>query len=102
MKAAGLCSITHTSGVAMLGSTAAGPSAAGTTGFIVGTVDRLLKSPRMIGGGFMLGVSAGSFEFECRTLADAEAALDGAGDPSKQGGRDRILAVLSYKSGQRE
>lgn len=72
MKAAGLYTITHaTTGAAMLGSTAAGASAAGTTGIIagtsgvLGTVGAVLMSPIVIIPAAVTAVGIGAYEGSC-------------------------------------
>ena len=64
MKAAGLYAIVNAStGVTMLGSVAAGSTAAGTTGIIAGTAGvigatgAILMSPVVIGGGSIIAAS---------------------------------------------
>lgn len=76
MKAAGFYTITHaTSGAVMLGSTAAGASAAGTTGIIAGTAGFLgtagavLMSPFVIIPAAVTAVGVGAYEGGCY-LAD--------------------------------
>lgn len=66
MNAAGLYAITNaTTGAVMLGSTAAGASAAGTTGIIAGTsgligaAGAVLMSPAVIGGCALVAVGVG-------------------------------------------
>jgi hypothetical protein len=72
MKAAGLYTITHaTSGAWMLGSTAAGASAAGTTGIIagsagvLGTAGTVLMSPFVIVPAAVTAVGIGAYEGGC-------------------------------------
>ena len=72
MKLAGLYTITHaTTGAAMLGSTAAGASAAGTTGIIAGTAGFLgtagaaLISPFVIIPAVVTAVGVGTYEGGC-------------------------------------
>lgn len=72
MKAAGLYTLTHaTTGAAMLGSTAAGASAAGTTGIIAGTAGFLgtagavLMSPLVIIPAAVTAVGIGAYEGGC-------------------------------------
>lgn len=77
MKAAGLYSITHaSSGLAMLGSTAAGSSAAGTVGIIggtagfLGTAGAVLMSPLVIIPGAVAAVGVGVYEGGCYLARD--------------------------------
>ncbi|MDX1490810.1 MAG: hypothetical protein R3332_05950 [Pseudohongiellaceae bacterium] len=72
MQAAGLYTITHaTAGTVMLGSTAAGVSAAGTTGIIagtggvIGTVGAVLMSPFVIIPAAVVAVGIGAYEGGC-------------------------------------
>lgn len=72
MKAAGLYAITHaTTGAAMLGSTAAGASAAGTAGIIagsagvLGTVGAVLLSPFVLIPAAVTAVGVGAYEGGC-------------------------------------
>lgn len=72
LKAAGIYAITHaTTGAAMLGSTAAGVSAAGTTGIIagtsgaLGTVGAALMAPIVIIPAAVTAVGVGAYEGGC-------------------------------------
>jgi hypothetical protein len=72
LKAAGVYTITHaTTGAAMLGSTAAGASAAGTTGIIagsagfLGTAGAVLMSPFVIIPAAVTAVGIGVYEGGC-------------------------------------
>jgi len=72
MKLAGLYTIVHaTTGAAMLGSTVAGASAAGTTGIIagtsgvLGTVGAVFMSPIIIIPAAVTAVSIGAYEGGC-------------------------------------
>ena len=71
MKAAGFYTITHTAGATMLGSTAAGASAAGTTGIIAGTggvlgsIGAALMSPFVIIPAAVVAVGVGAYEGGC-------------------------------------
>lgn len=72
MKAAGLYTLTHaSSGAVMLGSTAAGSSAAGTVGIIagsagfLGTVGAVLMSPLVIIPAAVTAVGVGIYEGGC-------------------------------------
>ena len=72
LKAAGIYTLTHaTTGAAMLGSTAAGVSAAGTTGIIagsaglLGTAGALLMSPFVIIPAAVTAVGVGAYEGGC-------------------------------------
>lgn len=71
MKAAGLYTITHTAGATMLGSTAAGASAAGTTGIIAGTggvlgsIGAVIMSPFVIIPAAVVAVGVGAYEGGC-------------------------------------
>lgn len=72
MKLAGLYTLTHaTTGAAMLGSTAAGASAAGTTGIIAGTAGffgtagAVLMSPFVIVPAAVTAVGIGVYEGGC-------------------------------------
>ncbi len=71
MKAAGIYTLTHTAGAAMLGSTAAGASAAGTIGIIggsagfFGTVGLVLMSPFVIIPAAVTAVGIGAYEGGC-------------------------------------
>ena len=76
MKGAGFYSLVHaTSGLTMLGSTVAGPSAAGTVGIIagsggfIGSVGAALMSPFVVVPAGLTAVSLGVFEGGCY-LAD--------------------------------
>jgi hypothetical protein len=80
MKVAGVYTITHaTTGAAMLGSTAAGASAAGTAGIIagtagfLGTVGAVLMSPFVIVPTAVAAVGIGAYEGACY-LAGADEA----------------------------
>ncbi|MDG1816399.1 MAG: hypothetical protein P8H22_09895 [Glaciecola sp.] len=77
LKTAGLYAITHaTSGAAMLGSTAAGASAAGTTGIIAGTTGFLgtagafIISPFVIIPAAVIAVGVGTYEGICYFSSD--------------------------------
>lgn len=72
LKAAGIYTLTHaTTGAAMLGSTAAGASAAGTTGIIagsagfLGTAGAVLMSPFVIIPAAVTAVGVGAYEGGC-------------------------------------
>jgi hypothetical protein len=72
MKAAGLYAIQNAvTGAWMLGSTAAGASAAGTTGIIagtagvIGTVGAVLMSAPVIIGGAVVAVGVGAYQGGC-------------------------------------
>lgn len=72
LKAAGIYALTHaTTGAAMLGSTAAGASAAGTTGIIagsagfLGTAGAVLMSPLVIIPAAVTAVGIGAYEGGC-------------------------------------
>ena len=71
MKSAGLYAITHTAGATMLGSTAIGVSAAGTTGIIAGTggvlgsIGAALISPFVIIPATVVAVGVGAYEGGC-------------------------------------
>lgn len=71
MKAAGLYAFPHAAGMTMLGSTAAGSSAAGTVGIIggtggaVGTVGAFLISPVVIGSALVVAGGAVAYEGGC-------------------------------------
>ena len=75
MKASGLYSITHSSGIVMLGSTAPGSSAAGTVGIIagsggaLGTIGGALLSPFVLIPAAAVAAGLASFEVGCR-MAD--------------------------------
>lgn len=79
MHVAGLYTITHTAGAAMLGSTAAGASAAGTvgiiggTGGILGTVGAVLMSPIVILPAALAATGIGLYEGVCYMTSDDEA-----------------------------
>lgn len=75
MSAAGLYAITNaTTGAAMLGSTAAGASAAGTAGIIagtsgiIGTIGGALLSPFVIVPAAVIAVGVGGYEGGCYLL----------------------------------
>lgn len=81
LKAAGFYAITHaTTGAAMLGSTAAGASAAGTTGIIAGTAGFLgtagavLMSPFVIIPAAVTAVGIGIYEGGCYLASDKASA----------------------------
>jgi hypothetical protein len=71
MQAAGLYVFPHAAGITMLGSTAAGSSAAGTVGIIggtggaIGTVGAALMSPAAIGAAVVVGGGAIVYEGAC-------------------------------------
>jgi hypothetical protein len=71
MKAAGLYAFPHATGMVMLGSTAAGSSAAGTVGIIggtagfIGSAGAVLMSPIVIGGAIAVAGGAAAFEGGC-------------------------------------
>lgn len=72
MKAAGIYTLTHaTTGAAMLGSTAAGASAAGTIGIIagsagfLGTAGAILMSPFVIIPSAVAAIGIGAYEGGC-------------------------------------
>lgn len=72
MKAAGIYTLTHaTTGAVMLGSTAAGASAAGTTGIIagsagvLGTAGAVLMSPLVIIPAAVTAIGVGAYEGGC-------------------------------------
>lgn len=77
MKAAGIYTLTHaTTGATMLGSTAAGASAAGTTGIIAGTggiigsIGAVLLSPFVIIPTAVVAVGVVTYEGGCYLLKD--------------------------------
>lgn len=87
MKVAGLYTITHaSSGAVMLGSTAAGASAAGTTGIIAGTagffgsVGAALMSPFVIVPAAVAAVGIGVYEGGCYIASGSAADNEGEGD----------------------
>ena len=72
LKSAGFYTLKHSiTGLLMVGSTASGTSAAGTTGIIastaggVGTTAAFVMSPVVIVGGIVFGVGVGGFEGYC-------------------------------------
>lgn len=87
MKAAGIYTITHaTSGAVMLGSTAAGASAAGTAGILagtagfLGTVGAVLMSPLVIVPAAVAAVGLGAYEGGCYLAVGSIAEEQGAGN----------------------
>ncbi len=87
MKAAGIYTITHaTSGAVMLGSTAAGASAAGTAGILagtagfLGTVGAVLMSPLVIVPAAVAAVGLGAYEGGCYLAGVSIAEEQGAGN----------------------
>jgi hypothetical protein len=91
MNALGFYTIVHsTSGAVMLGSTAAGASAAGTTGIIagtagiIGTVGAAIMSPFVIIPAAAVAVGIGAYEGACHFVGGKEPSLaqdveDGSG-----------------------
>lgn len=82
MKASGIYTLVHaTSGLTMLGSSAAGSSAAGTVGIIAGTggaigaVGSVVMSPVTITVGALTAVGGGGFETYCYLTDYDEAAI---------------------------